>query len=167
MNTHKLSLPLSAIELAKLHVGDKVLLSGSMFTARDAAHKRMVQYLEEGRDIGFNLAECVLFYCGPSPIPVGKICGAVGPTTSSRMDKWTPFLLDHGLKVMLGKGERSPEVVTAIQKHRALYLTSIGGISAILSRCIVSCETFLWPELGPEAIFKLTVKDFPAYVSVV
>ncbi|MDY0150679.1 MAG: FumA C-terminus/TtdB family hydratase beta subunit [Candidatus Cloacimonas sp.] len=167
MNTHGLTIPLSSSAFAKLSVGDKVLLSGSLFTARDEAHKKLVQYLKEGRDIGFSLNDSVLFYCGPSPIPAGKICGAVGPTTSARMDKWTPILLDHGLRVMLGKGERSTEVVTAIHEHKALYLTSIGGISALLSRCIVSCETFLWPELGPEAIFKLTVKDFPAYVAIV
>lgn len=165
MNIHKYSLPLDHEQISELDIGDKVLLSGVVYTARDQAHKRMLSLLNEGKELGFDLSEIAIFYCGPSPKAVGQVCGAIGPTTSSRMDKLTLPLLEAGLKVMIGKGERSSEVIEAIHQHGAVYLTAIGGVSAVLSRCIVSCETFLWPDLGAEAVYRLSVIDLPCYVA--
>jgi len=142
------------------------LLTGCLFTARDVAHKRMVDILKRGEKLPLNLAETTLFYCGPSPARPGNICGAIGPTTSSRMDIYTPLLIQNGLRVMIGKGERSIEVQKAIMDFGAIYFVMPGGISAYLSQFIVSCETFLWQELGPEAIHKLWVQDIPVYVAI-
>lgn len=164
MKTYDLTLPLSTADIAKLNRNDKVLLTGCLYTARDATHKRIVNILQKGEKLPFNLADVALFYCGPSPIRPGNICGAIGPTTSARMDIYTPFLIQNGLKVMIGKGDRSPEVQKAITEYGAVYFIMPGGISAYLSQHIVSCETFLWQDLGPEAIYKLWVKDIPVYV---
>ncbi len=166
MNIHRIDLPFSVNSISGLKVGDKVLLSGEILTARDAAHKRIIQILEQGEELPFELPNSTLFYCGPSPSLIGRACGAIGPTTSSRMDIWTPRLMEAGLRVMIGKGERSAEVKESIVRHGGLYLVSIGGAAAYLARRVVSCETFLWPELGAEAIHRLVVKDFPAYVAV-
>jgi len=167
MKIHNYTLPLSPEQISELEIGDKVLLSGVIYTARDQAHKRMLSLLNEGKELGFDLSETAIFYCGPSPKAAGQVCGAIGPTTSSRMDKLTLPLLEAGLKVMIGKGERSLEVNQAIHELGAVYLTAIGGVSAVLSRCIVSCETFLWPELGAEAVYRLSVREFPCYVAIV
>lgn len=164
MKTHKINLPINAQELAEIKPGDKVLLSGELFTARDAAHKRMIEILDSGEELPFDISKTAIFYCGPSPKAEGNICGAVGPTTSSRMDAYTPRLLQAGLKVMIGKGDRAEQAMKAIADHGAIYLSAIGGISAVLNSCIVSCETFLWEELGAEAVHKLVVKDFPCYL---
>lgn len=164
MNIHKLNLPLTPEDIAKIRQGDKVLLSGELFTARDAAHKRLMDCIAEGEELPFDLSKIALFYCGPSPAKEGKTCGAVGPTTSSRMDAYTPALLKEGLKVMIGKGDRSKKVMEAIRASGAIYLSAVGGISAVLSSTIVSCETFLWEDLGAEAIFRFLVKDFPCYL---
>lgn len=167
MTTHILSLPICIQDIEKFSIGDKVLLSGTIYTARDAAHKKLVDLVSNGNNLPFNLADTAIFYCGPSPTPPGKVCGAIGPTTSSRMDVYTIAMIERGLRLMIGKGERSPEVVETIRAYRAIYLSCLGGISALLSQSIVSCETFLWPELGAEAVFKLVVNNMPAYVSVV
>jgi len=167
MKTTSIQLPLTDTLISKLRIGDKVLLTGELLTARDETHKKLLEYIDNGKPLPFNLSTTTLFYCGPSPTPLGKVCGAIGPTTSSRMDFWTPSLLKLGLKVMIGKGDRSREVTQAIKQSNAVYLTCIGGVAAYLARHIVSCETFLWPELGAEAIFKLTVVNFPAYVAIV
>lgn len=167
MKIHQYTLPLSPEQISELEIGDKVLLSGVIYTARDQAHKRMLSLLNEGKELGFDLSVTAIFYCGPSPKAEGQVCGAIGPTTSSRMDKLTLPLLEAGLKVMIGKGERSSEVNEAIHEHGAVYLTAIGGVSAVLSRCIVSCETFLWPELGTEAVYRLSVRELPCYVAIV
>ncbi len=167
MNLHCIRLPFSEINILELKIGDKVLLSGEILTARDAAHKRIVQLLDGGEGLPFDLSTTTLFYCGPSPSLSGRACGAIGPTTSSRMDLWTPRLMDAGLRVMIGKGERSSEVKERIERHGGLYLISIGGAAAYMARRVVSCETFLWPDLGAEAIHRLIVKDFPAYVAIV
>ncbi|HNZ33366.1 MAG TPA: FumA C-terminus/TtdB family hydratase beta subunit [Candidatus Cloacimonas sp.] len=164
MKTHNLTLPLSPAEIDKLKINDKVLLTGYLFTARDVAHKRMMEIIQKGEVLPFELSEIALFYCGPSPVRPGNICGAIGPTTSSRMNSYTPYFIQKGLRVMIGKGEISSEVQNTIKEYKAVYLTMAGGISAYLSQFIVSCETFLWPELGPEAIHKLLVKEIPAYV---
>ncbi len=167
MKVRKLSLPFSSKLISSLLPGDKILLNGSLYTARDRAHTRLVELMRAGHTSPIPLDEGALFYCGPSPVPPGRICGAIGPTTSARMDSFTPFLLENGLKVMIGKGDRSKEVCNAIRKHGAVYLVATGGISALLSRCVVSRETFLWPELGAEAVYRYVVQDFPCYVAIV
>jgi len=164
MKIYRFTLPLCPADISQLNISDKVLLSGCLFTARDAAHKRMVEIIQRGEKLPLDLAETTLFYCGPSPARPGNVCGAIGPTTSSRMDVYTPILIQNGLRVMIGKGERSLEVQKAIMDFGAVYFIMSGGISAYLSQHIVSCETFLWQELGPEAIYKLWVKDIPVYV---
>jgi fumarate hydratase subunit beta len=164
MKIYRYTLPLCPADISQLNISDKVLLSGCLFTARDAAHKRMVEIIQRGEKLPLDLAETTLFYCGPSPARPGNVCGAIGPTTSSRMDVYTPILIQNGLRVMIGKGERSLEVQKAIMDFGAVYFIMSGGISAYLSQHIISCETFLWQELGPEAIYKLWVKDIPVYV---
>jgi fumarate hydratase subunit beta len=167
MKVHKLQLPLHDIPGLKLHPGDKVLLSGTLYTARDQAHRRLNELIKSGKPLPWDLAGSAIFYCGPSPVPPGKICGAIGPTTSARMDPFTPLLLEQGLKVMLGKGDRSPSVEQAIRSHKALYLVAVGGISALLAQHVSSFELFLWPELGAEAVYKMDVVDLPCYVMTV
>lgn len=167
MKVHEFKLPLSAEDIQKLKEGDKVLLNGVIYTARDQAHKKMIELIEKGQGLPFDLSKTAIFYCGPSPKAPGKVCGAIGPTTSSRMDGLTLPLLEQGLKVMIGKGERNAECERQIREHRAVYLTAIGGVSALLARTIVSCETFLWEELGAEAVFRLEVRGLPCYVGIV
>ena len=164
MKIYRYTLPLCPADISQLNISDKVLLTGCLFTARDAAHKRMVEIIQRGEKLPLDLAETTLFYCGPSPARPGNVCGAIGPTTSSRMDVYTPILIQNGLRVMIGKGERSLEVQKANMDFGAVYFIMSGGISAYLSQHIISCETFLWQELGPEAIYKLWVKDIPVYV---
>jgi len=158
-------LPIRREDIANLHVGDKVLLTGDLITARDAAHRRIVETLARGEQLPFDLAKTALFYCGPSPAIGGNICGAIGPTTSSRMDMWTPQLLVAGLRVMIGKGERNSDVNQAIKQHCAVYFVAVGGAAALLASKVVSCETLAWPDLGAEAVYKLQVVDFPVYVA--
>jgi len=165
MKTHQLILPLNNQDIINLNVGDKVLLSGDLITARDAAHKRIVETISRGEELPFSLAQTALFYCGPSPATVENVCGAIGPTTSSRMDKWTPDLLAAGLRVMIGKGERSSEVNKAIRMYGAVYFVAVGGAAAFLASKVVSCETLAWPDLGTEAIYRLQVVDIPLYVA--
>jgi len=166
MKIYRYTLPLCPADISQLNISDKVLLSGCLFTARDAAHKRMVEIIQRGEKLPLDLAETTLFYCGPSPARPGNICGAIGPTSSSRMDVYTPILIQNGLRVMIGKGERSREVQKAIRDFGAVYFIMPGGISAYLSQHIISCETFLWQELGPEAIYKLWVKEIPVFVGI-
>ncbi len=166
MKIYRFTLPLCPADISQLNISDKVLLSGCLFTARDAAHKRMVEIIQRGEKLPLDLAETTLFYCGPSPARPGNVCGAIGPTTSSRMDVYTPILIQNGLRVMIGKGERSREVQRAIMDFGAVYFIMSGGISAYLSQHIISCETFLWQELGPEAIYKLWVKEIPVFVGI-
>lgn len=167
MKTHRLSLPTPSEAISRLEVGDKVLLSGEVYTARDRAHIRMLEIIGRGESLPFDLEKTAIFYCGPAPTPPGRVSGSIGPTTSSRMDPYTIPLLEKGLKVMIGKGERSSEVESAIRQHHAIYLICVGGISALLAQCVVSRETFLWPELGAEAVYRLVVKNFPCYVAIV
>ncbi|HOD59258.1 MAG TPA: FumA C-terminus/TtdB family hydratase beta subunit [Candidatus Syntrophosphaera sp.] len=167
MRIINIELPLKSEEIKMFTIRDKLLISGVLYTARDQAHLRLTQLIKEGKPLPFNLADSALFYCGPAPTPPGKVCGAIGPTTSARMDKYTPLLLENGLKVMIGKGERSRVVTEAIHKYNALYLICVGGISALLVQSIVSCETFCWKELGAEAIYRMEVKNFPCYVATI
>ncbi len=158
--------PLTDEEIRDLTVGDMVFLTGTIYTARDAAHKRMAQTLKEGGKLPFDLTGNVIYYMGPSPAREGKVIGAAGPTTAGRMDSYTPQLLDLGLKGMIGKGRRSKEVHEAIVRNGAVYFAAIGGAGALLSRCITSAEVIAYDDLGTEAIRRLTVKDFPAIVVI-
>jgi fumarate hydratase subunit beta len=158
------SLPLTEETLAGLKAGDNVLLSGVLYVARDAAHRRMVEALERGESLPFHIKGQTIYYMGPSPAKPGKVIGSAGPTTSARMDSYTPRLLAGGLKGMIGKGVRSDEVKDAIKRHKAVYFAAVGGAGALLSRTITKSETIAYPDLGPEAVLRLEVKDFPATV---
>lgn len=167
MKTHFVNLPITPESITKMQKGDKVLLNGTIYTARDQAHKRLMEAITMQGECPIPLSQTAIFYCGPSPVPEGKVCGAIGPTTSSRMDAFTPSLLEAGLRVMIGKGDRAESCLKSIRDCGAVYLSAIGGASAVLSRCIVSCETFLWDDLGAEAVYKLEVIDLPCYVAYV
>jgi fumarate hydratase subunit beta len=160
----KMRLPLSGKSIADLKVGDNLLLSGIVYVARDAAHKKIVEALTKGEPLPFDIKGQTVYYMGPSPAPPGKVIGSAGPTTSSRMDAYTPRLLAAGLKGIIGKGARSQEVRDALKKHKAVYMAAVGGAGALISKTIVKSEVIAYPKLGPEAILKLEVKDFPATV---
>lgn len=163
----KISLPLSGAEVSRLKSGDRVLISGELFTARDAVHQRLYKLLAVGRKLPLDLKGKAIFYAGPAPAPRGKVIGSIGPTTSGRMDAYAPLLLAKaGLKAMIGKGRRSPEVIEAIKKHQAVYFAATGGAAALLAQTVVRSKTVLFSELGPEAVLKLTVKDLPTVVAV-
>jgi len=157
-------LPLTEKVIESLKAGDSLLISGVLYVARDAAHKRMVEALDKGEPLPFDIKGQTIYYMGPSPAPPGKVIGSAGPTTSSRMDVYTPRLLAAGLKGMIGKGVRSKEVKDALKKYKAVYLAAVGGAGALLSKTIIKSEIIAYPELGPEAILRLEVKDFPATV---
>ena len=150
----------------KLRAGDTVLLSGKIFTARDAAHKRMLESLENGEDLPIDIKEQIIYYMGPTPARPGRVIGSAGPTTSKRMDKYTPTLLDLGLGAMIGKGRRSPEVVEAIVRNKGIYFGATGGAGALLSKCITASEIVAYDDLGAEAIRRLTVENFPVTVII-
>lgn len=158
--------PISEQELLKLKAGDRVLLSGTIYTARDAAHKRMFETLQRGEELPFDVAGQTIYYVGPTPAKPGAVIGSAGPTTSGRMDKYTPVLLDLGLKGMIGKGYRSEEVIESMKKNKAVYFAAIGGSGALIARTIQSVEVVAYEDLGPEAIYKLTIKNFPAVVII-
>jgi fumarate hydratase subunit beta len=158
------SLPLIDKTIEGLKTGDSVLLSGVLYVARDAAHKRMAEAWERGEPLPFDIRGQTIYYMGPSPPPPGRVIGSAGPTTSRRMDSYTPQLIAGGLKGMIGKGARSAEVKDAMKKHKAVYLAAIGGAGALISRTIIKSEIVAYADLGPEAILRLEVKDFPATV---
>jgi fumarate hydratase subunit beta len=162
----KISLPLTRDIIKTLKPGEQVLLSGILLTARDAAHKRLVDSLMSGRNIPVSIEGETIYYTGPTPARPGEVIGSCGPTTSARMDPFTPVLLKHGLIGMIGKGERSKEVKKAIKKYKAVYFITIGGAGAYLSKKIKSAEIIAYRDLGPEAIYRLTVEDFPAIVDI-
>jgi fumarate hydratase subunit beta len=167
MTAKRISLPLGGDEVSRLKSGDRVRISGELFTARDAVHQRFHKLLAKGCKLPVNLRGQTLFYAGPAPAPRGKVIGSIGPTTSGRMDAYTPLLLARaGLKAMIGKGRRSPEVIEAIKKNKAVYFAATGGAAALLAQTVVKAEMVLFSELGPEAVLKLTVKDLPAVVAV-
>ena len=154
--------PVSKEDARSLKAGDYVYLSGTIYTARDAAHKRMKEALDQGQKLPFDLKGSVIYYMGPSPAREGRPIGSAGPTTASRMDKYTPELLDLGLGAMIGKGKRSPAVIDAMVRNGAV----VGGAGALLSKCILSSEIVAYEDLGAEAIRKLEVKNFPVIVVI-
>jgi fumarate hydratase subunit beta len=162
--TVKLTPPLTDDAVLQLEIGDKVLISGVIYTARDAAHKRLLDLLEAGQPLPMEIKGQILYYVGPSPARPGRVIGAAGPTTSYRMDSYAPTLIRLGLKAMIGKGKRSPEVIAAIKEYKAVYLGATGGAGALISQCIKDAKVIAFPELGPEAIHRLEVKDLPAIV---
>ncbi len=162
----RITTPLKKEELVKLHSGDYVYISGTIYSARDAAHKRMYEAMEEGKDIPFDITDNVIYYLGPTPAREGQVIGSAGPTTASRMDKYTPRLLDNGLNGMIGKGKRSKEVIDAIVRNKAVYFAAVGGAGALLSKCIKKSEVIAYDDLGTEAIRKMEVEDFPVIVVI-
>lgn len=149
-----------------LRAGDYVYITGTIYTARDAAHKRMDETLREGKELPVPLKDEIVYYMGPSPAREGRVIGSAGPTTASRMDKYTPKLLDLGLGGMIGKGKRSKEVIDAIIRNQSVYFAAVGGAGALLSKCIQESEVVAYDDLGTEAIRRLTVKNFPVIVVI-
>jgi len=160
-----ITLPIKAKIIEELTVGTSVAISGVIYTARDAAHHRLIQALDNGERLPFDLKGQTLYYMGPSPTPPGRVIGSAGPTTSRRMDAYTPRLLAAGIKAMIGKGSRSPEVREAIKKYKAVYLATTGGAGALLAKSVRQIETIAYEDLGPEAVMRLTVENFPAIVA--
>lgn len=166
MNYKHITLPISDQDLEELKAGDAVLLSGTIYTARDAAHKRIVELIQEGKELPIDLQNASIYYVGPTPNKEGQVIGSAGPTTSSRMDAYTPLLLDRGLKVMVGKGKRSDAVKKSIIQNKAIYFVACGGAGALLSHAIIKSEVIAFDDLLSEAIRKLEVKDFPCFVGI-
>lgn len=158
--------PISKDDAASLRAGDYVYLTGTIYTARDAAHKRMQETLEKGENLPVSMDRNIIYYMGPSPAREGRPIGSAGPTTASRMDKYAPNLLDLGLGAMIGKGKRSQAVIDAIVRNGSVYFAAIGGAGALLSKCILSSEVIAYDDLGTEAIRKLEVKNFPVVVVI-
>ena len=159
--------PMDAAAVTALRAGDEVLISGVVYTARDAAHKRLCGCIDQGEPLPVNLCGQILYFVGPTPARPGRISGSAGPTTSSRMDVYSPTLIAHtGLRAMMGKGDRGPEVVAAMRTHGCVYLAATGGAGALLAQCIRSSEVIAYEELGPEAMYRLEVENFPAIVAI-
>ena len=162
----KITSPISRETVLDLHAGDTVLITGTIYTARDAAHKRMCEAIAAGDPLPFDPTDAVIYYVGPTPPKPGQIIGAAGPTTSGRMDAYAPTMMAHGLRGMIGKGERLPEVVAAMQEHTAVYFAATGGAGALLSHCIKKSEVIAYEDLGTEAVRRLYVEDFPVTVVI-
>ncbi len=165
VNKLHITSPIDTKIIEELTVGTQVLISGVVYTARDAAHHRLIQALDRGEHLPFNLEGQTIYYMGPSPARPGQIIGSAGPTTSSRMDIYTPRLLAAGIRAMIGKGSRSPAVRKAIKKYKAVYFAAIGGAGALLTQSIKKVEVIAYDDLGAEAIRRLTIEDFPAIVA--
>ena len=161
-----LQAPISKEELKTLKSGDYVYITGTIYTARDAAHKRMYETLQNQENLPIDIQDQIIYYMGPSPAREGRPIGSAGPTTASRMDKYAPQLLDLGLGAMIGKGKRSPEVIEAIRRNQSVYFAAVGGAGALLSKCITKSEVIAYDDLGTEAIRKLTVENFPVIVVI-
>jgi len=160
-----LALPLSKEDVKSLSAGDGVSLTGPLYTARDAAHKRLVAALEAGQELPVDLAGQAIYYCGPTPAPPGRPIGAAGPTTSSRMDPYAPQLYAAGVRATIGKGERAPEVRMACREYGCLYMVAVGGAGALLGQCVTSARVVAYEDLGAEAIRELHVEEFPVIVA--
>jgi fumarate hydratase subunit beta len=164
-STIRLHTPLSDEDVDQLKIGDKVLLSGVIYTGRDAAHKRLVELIDAGKELPIDIRGQIIYYVGPSPAKPGKPIGSAGPTTSYRMDPYAPALIAQGLKGMIGKGPRGAGVVEAMKEHRAVYLGAVGGAAALIARAIKKAEVVAYEDLGPEAIRRLEVEDLPVIVA--
>ena len=162
----EISTPFTTEVNRNLRAGDSVLLSGIIYTGRDAAHKRMIELLDEDKPLPFDAAGQAIYYTGPCPAPPGRVIGSVVPTTSQRMDAYAPRLIREGLRVMIGKGKRSKEVIDAIQSYCGVYLAAIGGAGALMAIHIEQVELVAFEDLGPEAIYRLTVRDMPLVVAI-
>jgi len=158
--------PLTAGDVAGLRAGDRVLLSGTLYTARDAVHGRLAALVEQGKETPVDLKGQVIYYTGPTPPSPGRATGSAGPTTSARMDRFTPAILSLGVRALMGKGERGEEVAAALRRYGAVYLAALGGAGALLARRIVSAEVVAYADLGAEAIYRMDVADFPAIVAM-
>ena len=163
---HKLYTPVTKEQLSQLRVGDRVLLTGTVYTARDAAHKRLMELLDKGEPLPFSLPGSVIYYVGPTPEKPGQVIGSAGPTTSGRMDAYSPRLLDLGQSAMIGKGGRSPEVIDAIRRNGVVYLAALGGAGALMGACVESLKVICWEDLGCEAVRELQVRDMPLTVAI-
>lgn len=161
----RITAPLTEEDVLSLHAGEHVLLSGTVYTARDAAHLRMLDCLKTGAPLPFNLAGQVIYYAGPTPTPPGKPVGSIGPTTATRMDAATPTLLAQGLRGMIGKGQRSQTVMQAMQEYPAVYFAAVGGAAALMASCVTDCQVIAWDDLGPESVKRLTLLDLPLVVA--
>jgi fumarate hydratase subunit beta len=166
MSEKYIKTPMTQEDVSKLNTGDMVYITGTIYTARDAAHKRLYEAICAGESIPLDLKDNMLYYLGPSPAREGQVIGSAGPTTSSRMDKYTPLLLQHGLRGMIGKGKRSPQVIDAMKENGAVYFAAIGGAGALLSKCIKKAEVIAYDDLGTEAIRKLEVENLPVIVVI-
>lgn len=158
--------PLTYDKVKELNSGDYVYITGTIYSARDAAHKRIYETLQSNKKIPIELNNAIIYYLGPTPAKENQVIGSAGPTTSSRMDKYTPMLLDLGLKGMIGKGRRNKEVIDAMKKNGAVYFAAVGGAGALLSKCIIASKVIAYDDLGTEAIRELQVKDFPVIVVI-
>jgi len=161
-----LQTPINDEAIGSLNSGDAVCITGKIYTARDAAHKKIVELIEASERLPFDFDGQVVFYAGPTPAKPPRPIGCIGPTTSGRMDKYSPLLISKGLKVMIGKGNRSREVIEAIVKHRGLYLAAIGGVAALMAKTVKSAKVIAFEELGTEAVMELEVENFPAIVAI-
>lgn len=162
----KITTPITKEVTRDLRSGDYVYITGTMYVARDAAHKRMIEALDRGEELPIDIKDATIYYMGPSPARDGRPIGSAGPTTASRMDKYAPTLLDLGEKAMIGKGKRTQEVIDAIVRNHAVYFAAIGGAGALLSKCIKKSEVVCYDDLGAEAIRKIEVEDFPVIVVI-
>lgn len=158
--------PITEETTADLKSGDYVYISGTIYVARDAAHKRMIEALDRGEELPIDIKDATIYYMGPSPAREGRPIGSAGPTTATRMDKYAPRLLDLGQKAMIGKGRRSGEVIEAIKRNRAVYFAAVGGAGALLSKCIKKSELLCYGDLGAEAVLKLEIENFPVIVVI-
>ncbi|MGI6215312.1 MAG: Fe-S-containing hydro-lyase, partial [Christensenellales bacterium] len=166
MQHYSIQLPLTKEDVLMLRAGDSVSLSGELYTARDAAHKRLVDLAEQNKALPFDIVNQTIYYVGPAPAPPGHAVGSAGPTTSYRMDAYTPKLLQLGLKGMIGKGKRNRDVIEAMKKYKAVYFGATGGAAALISKSIEKAEVIAYPDLGAEAIHRFVVKDFPVIVLI-
>lgn len=165
MDKH-ITTPITAEVTQNLYAGDYIYISGTVYVARDAAHKRFMEALDRGEELPFPIRDAIIYYMGPSPAREGRSIGSAGPTTASRMDKYAPRLLDLGQKAMIGKGKRTQEVIDAIIRNQAVYFAAVGGAGALLSKCIKASELVCYGDLGAEAVLKLEVEDFPVVVVI-
>ena len=162
----KITTPLLKEDVKTLKAGDQVMISGYVYTSRDAGHKRMVDQLAEGIPLPFDVKNAIVYYVGPSPAKPGKVIGSAGPTTSYRMDPYAPILIKEGLTGMIGKGNRSEDVISSMVEHGAVYFAAVGGAAALIANSIIEAEVLAYEDLGPEALRRLTVKDFPCIVVI-